>query len=95
LTVTARYVAYIGDETAGCAPAFLDGKERAMNTRRRLKQQFSPQDQLASFAKTAREVAAFLPPGAEKDELLRKARQADTTAHLKEWIESAGLRAPK
>jgi len=55
-----------------------------MNTRRRLKQQLSLQDQLASFAKTAREVAAFLPPGAEKDELLRKARQADTTAHLKE-----------
>ena len=66
-----------------------------MNTRRRLKQQLSPQDQLASFAKTAREVAAFLPPGAEKDELLRKARQADATAHLKEWIESAGLRASK
>jgi hypothetical protein len=75
LTVTARYVAYIGDEIA--------------------RLQLSPQDQLASFAKTAREVAAFLPPGAEKNELLRKARQADATAHLKEWIESAGLRAPK
>ena len=41
--------------------------------RRRFKQQLSLQDRLASFAKTARELAALLPPGAEKDELLRKA----------------------
>jgi hypothetical protein len=65
-----------------------------MNTRRRLKQQLSLQDRLSSFAKTAREVAALLPPGAEKNELLRKAREADTTAHLNEWIESV-LQAPK
>jgi hypothetical protein len=34
------------------------------------------QDRLASFAKDIRERAASLPPGNERDELLRKARQA-------------------
>ncbi len=48
-----------------------------MIERRRFNQQLSLQDRLASFAKTARELAALLPPGAEKDELLRKAQQAD------------------
>lgn len=34
--------------------------------RRRFKQQVPLQDRLASFAKTAREVAALLPPGQKK-----------------------------
>jgi hypothetical protein len=54
-----------------------------MTRRRRFKKQ-APffENRLASFAKTARKVAALLPPGAEKDELLRKAMQADTAAYL-------------
>jgi hypothetical protein len=48
-----------------------------MIKRRRFNQQLPLQDRLASFAKTARELAALLPPGAEKDELLRKAQRAD------------------
>jgi hypothetical protein len=53
-----------------------------MQQRRRFKQKQSLEAQLARYAKTARKVAALLPPGAEKDELLRKARQADTAAQL-------------
>jgi hypothetical protein len=49
--------------------------------RRRFKQEPSLRDRLASFAESAREVASLLPPGAEKDELLSKARRADTLAH--------------
>jgi hypothetical protein len=64
-----------------------------MQQRRFKHKQSSLEDQFASFAKAAREVAALLPPGAEKDELLRKARQADTAAHLNEWASSPGLRA--
>jgi len=30
-----------------------------------------------------------------KDELIRKARQADTASHIDEWINSPGLQAPK
>ena len=53
-----------------------------MIKRRRFKQQSPLEDRLAAFAKTARAVAALLPPGAEKDEMLRKALQADTMAGL-------------
>ena len=53
-----------------------------MSERRRFKQQSPLEDRLAAFAKTARAVAALLPPGAEKDEMLRKALRADTLAGL-------------
>ena len=70
--------------------------ERTMKQQRRLfKQQLSFRDRLASFAKAAREKASLLPPGAEKDELLHKAQQADTAAHLNEWANSPGLQPPK
>ena len=65
-----------------------------MIKRRRFKQTESFQDRLASFAKEARETAWLLPPGAVKNELLRKARQADTAAHLDEWAKSPGLQPP-
>lgn len=51
-----------------------------MIKRRCFNQQLPLQDRLASFAKTARELAALLPSGAEKDELLRKAQRADAMA---------------
>ena len=69
--------------------------ERAKQQRRRFKQQTSLQDRLASFAKLTREEASLLRPGAERDELLRKARRADTAAHLDEWVNSPGLQPPK
>lgn len=31
----------------------------------------------------------------ERDELLREARQAETTAHINEWLSSPGLAPPK
>jgi hypothetical protein len=61
---------------------------------RYFKQKVSLEERLASYANSAREVAALLPPGAEKDELLRKVRQADTAVHLSDWANSPGLRAP-
>jgi hypothetical protein len=64
-------------------------------TRRRFTQKLSLTDRLKLFARAAREKASLLPPGAEKDELLRKARQADTTAHLDDWVNSPGLQPPK
>ena len=63
--------------------------------RRGSKQTASLQDRLASFAKNVREKASLLPPGAEKDDLLRKARQADTASHLDDWVNSPGLQSPK
>jgi hypothetical protein len=52
-------------------------------------------DRLRNFAREARERADKLPPGPEKNELLRKARQADTAAHVDKWISSPELQPPK
>jgi hypothetical protein len=32
---------------------------------------------------------------AEKDALLKKASQADTAAHLEDWVKSPGLQPPR
>ena len=50
---------------------------------------------LASFAKKLRDEADLLPAGGERDDRLRKARQADTAAHIDDWISSKGLQRPK
>lgn len=62
--------------------------------RRRFKPDSSLQDRLAAFAKELREQAELLPPGIVKDDLLRRARQADTALHLDNWANSPGLRPP-
>jgi hypothetical protein len=66
-----------------------------MKARRRFKQITSFQDRLGAFALDAREEAERLPPCAERDDLLRKARQADTAANLDAWANSPGLQPPK
>ena len=52
-------------------------------------------EQLIKEARLAREKAEQLPPGEERVDLLKKARQADTAAHIDEWINSSGLQPPK
>jgi hypothetical protein len=66
-----------------------------MQQRRRFKQTQSFHDRLALFAQGARERAADMPAGPQKDDLLCKARQADTASHLDEWANSAGLQSPE
>jgi hypothetical protein len=63
--------------------------------RRRFKQNFSLQDRLAGWANGVREQAKKLPPGPEPDELIKKARLADTASHLEDWANSPGLQPPK
>jgi hypothetical protein len=36
-----------------------------------------------------------LPPGAEREDLLRKGSAADITAHIDDWLKSPGLQPPK
>ena len=62
--------------------------------RRRFKQKLSLIDRLACFSKAARKKASLLPPGADKENLLRKAQQADAAAQLDEWCSSPGLQQP-
>ena len=63
-------------------------------TKRRRSKRLSLGDRLLSFAKEARQKASLLPPGAEQEALLEKARQADTALRLDKWINSAALQPP-
>jgi hypothetical protein len=63
--------------------------------RRPLKQTTSLSEKPSVSAKELRDRAARLPYGPERDALLRKARQAETAAHLDDWANSAGLQPPK
>jgi hypothetical protein len=49
------------------------------------------EDRLDQMAEHCRQKAAHLPPGPERDELVRKARQAETTSRLTEWVLSPRL----
>jgi hypothetical protein len=63
--------------------------------RRRFKHTQSLEERLAEEAKRLREEAKLLPPGAVREALLRKARQAETGSHMSEWLSSRGLQPPK
>jgi hypothetical protein len=62
--------------------------------RRRFNNTLSFPDRLAKEAKRFRDEAETKPPGPERDLLIRKARQADTAAHIDQWLSSPGLRPP-
>ncbi len=63
--------------------------------RNRFKQPQSLAERLAEEAKRLREEARLLPPGAVREELIRKARQAEAGSHMSEWLTSPGLPPPK
>ena len=63
--------------------------------RRRFKQVQSLEARLADEAKRLREEAKLLPPGALREEIIRKARQAEAGSHMTEWLTSPGLRPPE
>jgi hypothetical protein len=63
--------------------------------KRRLEPVPSSKDRLAAVAKETREKADQLQPGMERDEMLKKARRAETEAHLNDWANSSGLQTPK
>lgn len=63
-------------------------------TRRRITQSSSLEIRLTEEAKRLREKAKELPPGAAREELIRKARQAETGSHMTEWLTSPGLKPP-
>jgi hypothetical protein len=93
--VTARIVAFIGDENAGCAPAFLYGKGRAMQKRRRPTQAMLLQERLALWATKTRKLADVLPAGPKRADLVKKASQADRASQFDDWANSSNLRDPQ
>jgi hypothetical protein len=62
--------------------------------RLRFKQDKAVGERLIKEARLAREKAEQLPPGTESDAFLKNARKADVTAHIDEWLNSPGLKAP-
>jgi hypothetical protein len=53
--------------------------------RRHFNQGRSLEERLAEEAKRLRAEAKLLPPGAVREEMIRKARQAETGSHMSEW----------
>ena len=68
--------------------------ERTIKRRRRFKQSIPFKERLATWAADVRAEAAKLTPGPEQQMLLKRARQADTAAHLDDWANSTGLQPP-
>jgi hypothetical protein len=66
-----------------------------LDQRRRFKQQATLQDRISEWAANLRLEAQALPPGADRDQLLMKLRQAETAMHLGDWANSPGLQSPK
>jgi hypothetical protein len=62
--------------------------------RRRFKQTDILEDRLEAHAIRLHAEAEALPPGPARDNLLRLARQAETSAHMSEWLRSPGLQSP-
>ena len=63
--------------------------------RNRFKQIRTLEERLTDEAKRLREEAKLLRPGPAREELLWRARQAETGAHMSEWLRSPGLQPPK
>ncbi|MCP3459587.1 hypothetical protein NLN62_04200 [Bradyrhizobium sp. CCGUVB23] len=51
-------------------------------------------ERLVTEAKRLREKAKLLPPGVDREALLRKARLDEMVAHIDKWLNSRGLRPP-
>ena len=62
--------------------------------RRRFQNTLTFPDRLAKEAERFRQEAESKPPGQERDDLLRKARQAETAAQIDQWVSSPGLKSP-
>jgi hypothetical protein len=63
--------------------------------RRRRKNTLTFPDRLTNEAERLRQEAKTKSPGQEQDELLRTARQAETAAHIDEWLASPGWKPPR
>ena len=63
--------------------------------RRRFKQVLPLKERLLMTAREAKERAATLPPGPERQALLKRAREAKLTAEFEDWLSSPGLQPPK
>nr|WP_245318618.1 hypothetical protein [Bradyrhizobium sp. DOA1] len=66
-----------------------------MIRRRRFKQTKSLKERLLEEAHKLLEEARLLPHGPVREAALEKARQAETAAHMHDWLNSPGLQPSK
>jgi DNA transposition AAA+ family ATPase len=59
--------------------------------RNRTRPLLSLQERLSKYAQDARAAAKALPPGAERHDLLLKARQGEAAANIDRWLSTPGL----
>jgi hypothetical protein len=66
-----------------------------MSRRSRFEQVILLKDRLSAFIRAMRERAALVPPGPERDEILKKAKRAETARDMEDWANSSELQPPK
>jgi hypothetical protein len=69
--------------------------EQIKSVEGRLKQVKSLEERLVEDSKRLRKEARLLPPSAVREQVLRKATQAETGSYISEWFRSPGLQTPK
>lgn len=62
--------------------------------RHRFKQETTLAERLAADTKILQEKVGALPPGLERDELLKRARQNEAAVHMTAWPAPPGLQQP-
>lgn len=62
--------------------------------RRRFKHTQPLLERLAEEAEHLQKAADTLPPGSQRDAVLRKIRLNETALHMTEWLNSPGLKPP-
>ena len=58
---------------------------------RRFKENPPLDQRLSEEARRLRKEAQGTPPGIERERLIKRARQAETAAHMMQWVSSPGL----
>jgi broad specificity phosphatase PhoE len=73
----------------------LTGNRKGTRMEKRTFNKSAPLDQrFEEQAKRLRREAKGTPPEIEREKLIRLARQAETAAHIQQWLTSPGLQAP-
>lgn len=66
-----------------------------MLRRRRFKQTLTLSERLVQDVEHLKTRLATLPPGPERDQLLKRIRQNETAANIDQWLTSPGLQPPQ
>jgi len=86
---------FVDEPSPAPAPApVLVPESKPIIRRPRIKQETSLKERLLKGAQIARDEAARLPSGPERDRLLKKAQQSETAATIDAWVSSPGSPPP-